>query len=158
MSVCVSPNVSGGSRLTQALGTWRKRRESDLCFLHRRSTDRSHSAIFLAYCWAYVAAYNPMPMGLRTTCGASYYIVIGFVGFGINVFCACLQPLPSASSARKLRVYLPLAVVSIFLWGYWPVLGPFLGESWSAYVPRALSVLLMLPVAALFMRRVTASA
>ena len=91
--------------------------------------------------------------------GTPNHFVVGLVDFAINV----LLCLPAAYvmcklRPRKLDVYVPLAVVPIFLWQYWPVLGPVIGESWSAYIPGALSVLFMLPVAVLFLRRVTASA
>jgi hypothetical protein len=118
-------------------------------------------AILLTYCWVYIATYNPLPIWLVYShiTGALNHVVVGFVDFAINV----LLCLPAGYAIcklrpRKLGVYVPLAVVPVFLWAYWPVLGPVLGESWLAYIPRALSVLLMLPVAVLFLRRVTASA
>jgi hypothetical protein len=118
-------------------------------------------AILLTYCWVYIATYNPLPIWLVHShiTGTLNHVVVGFVDFAINV----LLCLPAAYAIcklrpRKLGVYVPLAVVPVFLWAYWPVLGPVLGESWLAYIPRALSVLLMLPVAVLFLRRVTASA
>jgi hypothetical protein len=118
-------------------------------------------AILLTYCWAYIATYNPLPVWLVHShiSGTLNYIIVGFGDFAINV----LLCLPAAYAIcklrpRKLGVYVPLAIVPVFLWQYWPVLGPVIGESWSAYIPGALSVLLMLPVAVLFLRRVTASA
>ena len=117
-------------------------------------------AILLTYCWAYIAAYDPLPMWLaRHVTGSLFYVLVGFLGFAMNV----LLCLPAAYAIcklrpRKLGIYVPLAVVPIFLWEYWPVVGPVLGEHWSAYTSRALSVLLMLPIAVLFLRRITASA
>ena len=118
-------------------------------------------AILLSYCWVYIALYNPLPIWLVHShiTGTSNHVIVGFVDFAINV----LLCLPAAYAICKLRprtlqVYVALAVLPVFLWQYWPVLGPVLGESWSAYIPGALSALLMLPVAVFFLRRVAASA
>ena len=118
-------------------------------------------AVLLTYCWAYISAYNSLPLWLVHShiTGSPYQIAVGVVDFVINV----LLCLPAAYvicklRPRKLSVYVPLAVVPVFLCDYWPVLGPLSVEPWSAYILRALSVLLMLPVAAFLLRRVTASA
>jgi hypothetical protein len=118
-------------------------------------------AILLTYCWVYIGIYNPLPIWLTLShiTGTLNHFVVGSVDLAINV----LLCLPAAYAIcklqpRKLGIYVPFAVIPVFLWGYWPALGPIPGESWSAYIPRAVSVLLMLPIAVLFLRRVTASA
>jgi len=118
-------------------------------------------AILLTYCWVYIATYNPLPVWFVHShiTGTLNHLLVGLVDFAINV----LLCLPAAYAIcklrpRKLGVYVPFAVVPVFLWQYWPVLGPTTGESWPAYIPGVLSALLMLPVAVLFLRRVTASA
>jgi hypothetical protein len=118
-------------------------------------------AVLLTYCWVYIALYNPLPIWLVHShiTGVPNRVVVGFVDFAINV----LLCLPAAYvicklRPRKLGIYVPLAVAAVFLWQYWPALGPLSTETWSAYIPGALSVLLMLPVAVFVLRRVTASA
>ena len=117
-------------------------------------------AVLLTYCWIYIAIYNPLPLWLVHShiTGVPNRVLVGIVDFVINV----LLCLPAAYAIcklrpRKLSVYVPLAVVPVFLWAYWPVLGPLPIEPWSAYIPGALSVLLMLPVAVFLLRRITAS-
>ena len=113
--------------------------------------------ILLTYCWVYIPTYNPLPLWLVHShiTGVPNHVAVGAGDFVINV----LLCLPAAYAIRKLRprnlsVYVPLAVAPIFLWAFWPVLGPWL---WSD-TPGAFSALLMLPVAVFLLRRVAASA
>ena len=75
--------------------------------------------VLLMWCWAYIAAYNPMAFWLigHGVRGAALYALVFPVDFLVNV----LLCLPAAFLLRKLRpariwLYLALAVLPPFLW------------------------------------------
>ena len=110
---------------------------------------------FALYCWAYIAAYSPLPhwlldLGLRASVRA--------VVFPVDFLTAVVLSLPAGFLLTKLRparlgLYLLLAVVPGFIWlnrgvvGS-PVLAQFPGLMFLGWLPE----LLALPCAAWLVR------
>ena len=115
----------------------------------------------LAFCWAYIAIYNPLPSWLiaHGVHGVSLKSLLFLTDFVLSL---CLS-LPAAYCLIRLRprnlaLYLALAVIPAFLWQNRLLLG---GEpmplDFSAFLPGILAELLVLPVAVFVLLRARAS-
>lgn len=111
---------------------------------------------FLLFCWAYIAAYSPLPrwlidLGLH---GKTFRAVL----FPLDFFTSVVLSLPAAFALLQLRpskpwLYLLLAVVPGFVWLNLGLIGsprltPFAGSIALGWLPE----LFALPAAAWFIR------
>ena len=120
----------------------------------------------LHYCWAYIAAYTPIPhwllsLGIR---GTLFYALV----FAIDFLTSVVLCLPAALAIRQLRprklpAYLIAAVVPGFLWEYRLLFqnpAPFneFGlREFGLFTTGILSTLLVLPAAVAVLSRVRKS-
>ena len=113
---------------------------------------------FLLYCWAYIAAYTPLPRWLMSVGahGSLLHTVLFVLDFLIGV-ALCI---PAALALRQLRpcklpIYLLAAVIPGFLWQYRLFFqDPSTFHEFGQFVPGILSALLVLPVAVVLLSRV----
>ena len=111
----------------------------------------------LLYCWAYIAAYTPLPhwlmsAGVHGSFLRAVLFVLDFltgVGLCIPAAFALCQLRPS-----KLPIYLLAAVIPGFLWQYRLFFqDPSAFHEFSQFIPGILSTLLVLPMAAAVLSR-----
>ena len=106
----------------------------------------------LAWCWAYIVIYNPIPrflVGIGIT-GTPWYIALWLIDMLINI----TLTLPAAFLLTRLRprnlpLYVVVAVLPMFIWQSRLV---FFGEidprvSWTAFLPGWATELLLFPLA-----------
>jgi len=115
----------------------------------------------LLYCWAYIAAYTPIPhwflsLGIR---GTLFYALL----FVIDFLTSVVLCLPAALAIhqlrpRKMSAYLIAAVVPGFLWQYRLFFqDPAAFREFGPFIPGILSALLVLPAAVAVLSRVRKS-
>jgi hypothetical protein len=105
------------------------------------------------WCWAYIAAYSPLPgyvleAGLR---GAPFHLLFFVFDLAVSV-ALCL---PAAYALCKLRpsklwVYLPFAIIPGLIWEYRLVFtSPSSFANWTLFLPGLFSAIFVLPIAVL---------